>query len=193
MKNKNNHLKIIKEEYESKFDDYRKIDDEQMKKHSDENLVELPLYQFVQQLSLKIFLWDFDAVSLYPSAMGDGKLNYPRIETGFVFTPNMNYDLVEKFVNQSFKQGSAFLKIRYYNPKKLIPQLIPIKEKVNKFENRRMRNGYIINTLTTVDIQEIVKIGGKVVEICEGVIYRENFKISPFKKVNDKFFELRQK
>ena len=35
-----------------------------------------------------------------------------------------------------------------------------------------MRNVYIIQTLTSVDIQEIVKIGGKVVEIYEGVVYR---------------------
>ena len=56
-----------------------------------------------------------------------------------------------------------------------------------------MRNGYIIDTLTSVDIQEIVKIGGKVIEIYEGVIYRENFKISPFRKVIDILFPLRQK
>ena len=56
-----------------------------------------------------------------------------------------------------------------------------------------MRNGYIIDTLTSVDIQEIVKIGGKVVEINEGVIYREFFKISPFRKVMEKIFALRQK
>ena len=56
-----------------------------------------------------------------------------------------------------------------------------------------MRNGYIIDTITSVDIQEIVKIGGKVVEIYEGVIYRENFKVSPFRKVIDILFKLRQK
>ena len=31
------------------------------------------------------------------------------------------------------------------------------------------------------------------IEIYEGVIYRENFKISPYKKVIDELFELRQK
>ena len=56
-----------------------------------------------------------------------------------------------------------------------------------------MRNAYIIDTLTSVDIQEIVKIGGKVIEIYEGVIYRENFKVSPFRKIIDKLFALRQK
>ena len=56
-----------------------------------------------------------------------------------------------------------------------------------------MRNGYIIDYLTSVDIQEIVKIGGKVVEIYEGVIYRENFKVNPFRKVNNILFAVRQK
>ena len=56
-----------------------------------------------------------------------------------------------------------------------------------------MRNGNIINTLTSVDIQEIVKIGGRVIEIYEGVIYRENFNISPIRKVIEKLFALRQK
>ena len=60
-------------------------------------------------------------------------------------------------------------------------------------EINRMRNGYIVDTLTSVDIQEIIKIGGKVVEVFEGVIYRENFKVSPIKKVIDKIFDLRQK
>ena len=56
-----------------------------------------------------------------------------------------------------------------------------------------MRNGYIIDYLTSVDIQEMVKIGGRVKEIYEGVIYRENLKLSPFRKVIDKLFALRQK
>ena len=56
-----------------------------------------------------------------------------------------------------------------------------------------MRNGYIVDTLTSVDILENVKIGDKVIEIYEGVIYRENFKVSPFKKLIDKLFELREK
>ena len=54
-----------------------------------------------------------------------------------------------------------------------------------------MRNGYIIDTLTSVEIQEIVRIGGKVTEIYEGVIYREHFKTSPFRKVIEKLFASR--
>ena len=56
-----------------------------------------------------------------------------------------------------------------------------------------MRNGYIIGTLTSVDICEIVKNGEGVIEIYEGVFYREDFKISPFRKVIEKLLALRQK
>ena len=100
---------------------------------------------------------------------------------------------LKKFNNKTFTQGSAILKIKYYLPKNLIVQHIPVKERVKKMDINRMRNGYIVDTLTSVDIQEIVKIGGKVIQIYEGVLYRENFKISPFKKVIDELFELRQK
>ena len=125
--------------------------------------------------------------------MWDEKSINPRIETGYAFTRDFNDELVEKFNNSNFNQGSAILKIKYYNPKNLIAQHLPVNEKEKKTEINRMRNGYIIDTLTYVDIQEIVKIGSKVIELYEGVIYRENFKVSPFRKVIDKLFALRQK
>ena len=125
--------------------------------------------------------------------MSGPKSIYPRIEIGYAPTPDMNDKLVEKFNNQAFVQGSAILKIKCYNPKKLIVQHLPVKERVKKKEINRSRKGYISTNLTSVDIQEIVKIGGKVIENKEGVIYRESFKVSPFKKVIDMFFELRQK
>ena len=80
-------------------------------------------------------LWDFDAISLYPSAMWDPKSICPKTDTGYAFTKDMNDDLVEKFNNQTFAQGSAILKVKYYYPKNLIVQHLPVKEKVNKFEN----------------------------------------------------------
>ena len=56
-----------------------------------------------------------------------------------------------------------------------------------------MGNGNIINTLTSVDIQKFVRIGGKWTEIYEGVIYCENFKISPLRKIIENLFASRQK
>ena len=88
----------------------------------------------------------------------------------------MNDELVENFNIQTFTQGSAILKIKYYNPKNLIVQHLPVKEREKEIENNRMRNGYITEHLTAVDIQEIVQVGSEVVEIYEGVIYRKNLK-----------------
>ena len=140
-------------------------------------------------------MMDFVATSLYPSAMWDENSVYPKIETGFAFKPHMNKTFVDAFNNQNFDEDgdeSAILLTIYYNPPDLIIQHLPVKEKVKNIEVYRMRKGYIIDTLTSVDIQEILKIGGKVIETYEGVIYRENFKISAFGKVIEKLFALRQ-
>ena len=128
----------------------------------------------------------YDGNILYPFAMWDQKSISPKIETGFVFKPHMKNVYVKTFNDQTFNEDgdeSAILTIKYYNPPNLIFQHLPIKEKLKKIEDNRMRNAYITDTLTSVDIQEIVKIGEKVIEIYEGVIYRENFMISPFRKV----------
>ena len=193
LKYKNEHFKILEEEYESQFNDYRDENIDNKEKYINEKLTNLPIHQKIKQIKIIELLWDYDTVSLYPSAMWDEKSIYPRIETGYAFTKDMNDQLVEKFNTQTFTQGSAILKVKYYNPKNLIVQHIPVREKEKKIEINRMRNGYITQVLTSVDIIEIVKIGGIIIEIYEGVIYRENFKISPFRKVIDKLFKLRQK
>ena len=193
MEYKNKHFKIFEKEYENQFDDYRHENVEEKEKYIIEKLSELRLHKIIKRIELIELLWDFDAVSLYLSAMWDENSIYSRIETGYAFTRDMNDELIEKFNNQTFTQGSAILKIKYYNPKNLIVQHLPVKEREKKIEINRMRNGYILDTLTSVDIQEIVKIVGKVIENYEGAIYRENFKVSPSRKVIDKLFALRQK
>ena len=85
------------------------------------------------------------------------------------------------------------MKIKYYNPKNLKVRHIPNKKEKRKIEINRRRNGNIIDYLTSVDIQKIVKIGGKVIEIYESVIYRENFEVLPSRKVIDKLSALGQK
>ena len=73
----------------------------------------------------------------------------------------MNDELVKNINNQTFTQGSASLKINYHNPKNLTVQHIPVKERGKKMEINRLRKSSIIDVLASVDIQEIVKIGGK--------------------------------
>ena len=50
--------------------------------------------------------------------MSDEKIVYPRIETRYAHTKDMHDELVQKFNNQTPHQGSAFLKINFYKPKK---------------------------------------------------------------------------
>ena len=69
----------------------------------------------------------------------------------------MSNEFVRKFNNKTFTQGSAILKIKYFNPKILIVQHIPVKEKEKKIKINRVRNGYITQVLTSVDIQKNVK------------------------------------
>ena len=192
----NKHEKEYEKEFDSKYDEYRDIDQKEKEKNVNRKLNMLPIHKELSKLDLNKTQMDFDATSLYPSAMWDCNSVYPKIETGFAFKPHMNHVYVEAFNNQTFNEDgneSAILTIKYYNLPDLIFQHLPVKKKVKKTEVNRMRNGYIIDTLTSVDIQEIVKVGGQVIEIYEGVIYRENFKVSPFRKVIEKMFALRQK
>ena len=192
----NKQRKIVEDEYDSIFKDYRDIDVEERTEHINKELNKLTIHKKLQKLSHNDVMMDFDATSVYPSAMWDKNSVYPKIETGFAFKPHMNKTYVEAFDNETFNQDgdeSAILTIKYYNPPILIYQHLPVKEKAKSVEVNRMRNGYLIDTLTSVDFCEIVKIGGKVIEIYQGVIYRENFKISPFRKVIEQLFSLRQK
>ena len=126
--------------------------------------------------------------------MWDENSVYPKTEIGFTFKPHMGDVYVEAFNSQIFNEDgneSDILTINIYNPPDLIFQHLPVKEKIKKIEVKRMRNGYIIGTLTSFDNCEIVKIGGKVIEIYQGVIFCANFKISPFRRVMEKLFALR--
>ena len=184
------------EEFNSKYDDYRFINEKEKTDFINKKLNMLPIHKELSKLDSNKTQMDFDATSLYPSAMWDENSVYPKIEIGFAFKPHMNDVYVEAFNNQTFNEDgdeSGILTIKFYNPPDLIFQHLPVKEKVEKIEVNRMRNGHVIDTLTCVDIQEIVKSGCKVIQIYEGVIYRENFKISPFRKVIENLFALRQK
>ena len=61
--------------------------------------------------------------------MWDEKSINPRIEIGYAYTEDMRDDLVSKFNNGNFNQGSAILKTKYYNPRDLIIQHLPVKKR----------------------------------------------------------------
>ena len=64
----------------------------------------------------------------------------------------MNKKLLKRFNTGNFTQGSAIFKLKYYNPTTLIVQHLPIKETEKNLETIRMRNGYFMDTLASVDI-----------------------------------------
>ena len=82
MKYKNEHLKNFEKEYESNFTDYRDENVEEKQKYINEKLSDLAIHQLIKQLKIIELLWDFDCVSLYPSAMWYKNSIYPKIETG---------------------------------------------------------------------------------------------------------------
>ena len=137
----------------------------------------------------------FDATRLYPSAKWDQNSLFPKIESVFAFKPHTNDVYVGaskyKTFNQEGNEGAILIKI-FYNPPDLIFQKIPMKEKVNNIEVDRLRNGNNTDTLTNEDIQETAKVEGKLIQVYEGVIYREIFKLSPFRKLIENLFALRQ-
>ena len=74
---------------------------------------------------------DYDATSLYPSAIWDENSVSPQIETGSAFMPNMNDVYVEAFNIRTFLQDAdetAILRRKYYNPPYLIFQHLPVRE-----------------------------------------------------------------
>ena len=98
----------------------------------------------MSELELNKTQSDFDATSVYPSAMYDENSVYPRIETGFTFKPHMNDIYIEAFnIVTSTQDGneSGVLKIKYYNPPNHLFQHLPVKEKVKIIEVNKMRNG----------------------------------------------------
>ncbi|ESO90352.1 hypothetical protein LOTGIDRAFT_164273 [Lottia gigantea] len=145
-------------------------------------------------------LMAFDANGLYASAMTEGE--YPKAESAGAFLPEEEKEFVKLFNKQKFRPRTAILKVWFEYPKKMFFQPIPAKDKMT-FTNRigqketgtkiRFRNGFCHDVLTSVDIQEIVKSGGKIIRILDGIVYEENFKTPPYRDYILILKELRNK
>ncbi|ESO91879.1 hypothetical protein LOTGIDRAFT_163241 [Lottia gigantea] len=127
---------------------------------------------------------------LYASAMSDLDSEYPKAESGRPFLPEENKGFVKLFNEQQFRPRTAILKVWFEYPTNMFFQPIPAKDKItftNKEGNKetgtkiRFRNGFCSEVLTSVDIQEIVKAGGRIIRILDGIVYEENFKTPPYK------------
>ena len=67
----------------------------------------LPIHKELSKLDSNKSQMNYDANSLYPSALWDGISVYPKTETGFAFKPHMNDVYVEAFNNQSFNKDGG--------------------------------------------------------------------------------------
>ena len=74
----NKQTKKIESEYDSQFKDYRDNDEEERTEHINKQLNKLKIHENLQKLNLNDVLMDFDATSLYPSAMWDKKSVYSK-------------------------------------------------------------------------------------------------------------------
>ena len=156
-------------------------------------------------------LMAFDATSLYPSAMIDKDSEYPDARSARAFKrEEEEQEFIRLFNSQQFRPRTAILTILYEYPDNLFFQPMPAKDKVfytseeinkkgvvhermNKKDLIRFRNGVIHDTISSVDIQEIVKAGGIIIKIYEGIVYEKNLEVNPYKKFVTRLFELRKK
>ena len=123
--------KIIEDEYDSQFDDYRDNDEEERTKHINKELSKSTIHKKLQKLNLNDVLINFDAMSLYPSSMWYKNEIYCKIES------HLNITYVVAFIYQTFNPGgneSAILKIKDYNLPDLIFQHLPVREKLENIE-----------------------------------------------------------
>ncbi|ESO99308.1 hypothetical protein LOTGIDRAFT_158388 [Lottia gigantea] len=111
--------------------------------------------------------------------MSDLDSEYPRAESGRPFLPEENKKFVKLFNEQKFRPRTAILKVWFEYPKNMFFKPIPAKDKIT-FTNKegkketgtkiRFRNGFCHDVLTSVDIQEIVKAGGRIIRILDGIL-----------------------
>ena len=114
---------------------------------------------------------------------------WPAIETSKAINVDDSDLLCELFNSCEWKKlnKTGFFKVKYYNLEPLILQHMAIKEDVfNETRNKcecvdRFRNGDITQHLTSVDIEETVRVGGVIIEFYEGFIC-ENLDFNPFKE-----------
>ena len=174
------YIHIKRNQFELKFESgekiYRKINNKELDKFLDKKLGELQLSKELQKINKDDLLVSYEFNSLYPSAQIDIDSTWPKIDTAYPFKNNMSDAVWTLFNSGRWNElnRSAFLTVNYHNPENLVFQHLPVKEKIeNPLKNNRleeinkMRNGIIIDTLTSIDIIEKVKYGGIILEVFE--------------------------
>ena len=189
----------FKLEFENGKKDYRKVNKKELDKFLEKKLGELEFSKDLQKINKDDLLVSYDFNSLYPSAQIDKNSTWPKIETAYPFKKYMCDVVCTLFNSGRWDEinRSAFLTVKYHNPENLIFQHLTVKEKIeNPYKNNRleeinrMRNGIIIDTLTSVDIVEIVKYGGEILEVYEG-FFCHNLEFNPYTEFVTDMFQKR--
>ena len=168
-------------------------------KFLDKKLGNLETSKEFENISKDDLLISHDFNSLYRSAQIDIKCTWPKIEIAYPLKNLMSDAFNGLFNSRRWKDsnGYAFLSVKYHNPDKLGFQHLPVKEKINNpYRNIRleeiikMRNGITIDTLTSIDIVEIVKCGGIILEVFDG-FFCQNLDFNPYTAFATVMFEKR--
>ena len=177
------------EKYENKFDDYGKINQKHLESYIKKNLASLTNSKEVKNVDKSDLLVSSDYNSLYPSAMAQLQSTWPAIEIAQAIKPEDSEDLCGLFYTGEWKsmKKTGFFKVKYHNPENLFLQHMGVIEEVfdetkNKHEPvNRFRKGDITQHLTSIDVEEIVRIGGIIKKFYEGFIY-DNLNFNPFRE-----------
>ena len=124
----NTNEKHFADGYGYKFEDYRDFD-QKKKKITLKNLNKLKIHNRLSKLDSNNTQTNFDATSLYSSAIYNGSNVYSKKGTGYVFKLLMNDIFVNDFIDKTFNQDgndSAILKLNYYSSQNLTLQPLPV-------------------------------------------------------------------
>ena len=186
-------------EFENDEKDYRKINKKELDNFLNKKLGDLEISKELQKINKDDLLVSYDFNSLYPSAQTDKNSTWPKIETAYPFKKHMKDSICTLFNSGRWNELNrfAFLTVKYHNFENLFFEPLPIKEKIentyknNRFEEiNRMRNGIIIDTLTSVDIVEIVKYGGIILDVFEEFLCH-NLEFNPYTEFVTEMFQKR--
>ena len=134
--------KMIENEFQSQIKDYRDIDEKEKTNYINKKINKLPIHEKLRKSNLNDVMMDFDATSLYPSAMWDKNSVYLKIEAGIAFKPHMNKTYADAFNYQIFNQDGnepAILRKKYYNSPNLIFQHLPVNQSQKKMKILKLK------------------------------------------------------
>ena len=90
--------KILEEEHDSQFENYRDNFEDDKTKYVNDTLSKLTVHNKLKKIVRKEVGMDFDGTSLYANAMWDKSLLYPKKESGFAFKSHFIDVYVERSI-----------------------------------------------------------------------------------------------